>query len=158
MHWAACKYTVHLFILFSESHSLATKPFSLILSDNEEKRLTDWLVLSSCSMSCCRANILQILWDPENWPLHSLLDLAHYVLEEMIFTCWLAKLVDGNKLKVTDSASRLSACGHACLDYSSASCILGSCDGESNFLHHICLCFYPAVCVRGHGDRQHINS
>ena len=157
MHWAACKYTVHLLILFSESYSLATKPFSLILSDNEEYDwLSDWLALSSCSMSCCRANILQILWDTENWPLHPLLDLAHYVLEE-IFTCWLAKLVDGNKLKVTNLASRLSACGHASLDYSSASCILGSCDGRVTFCTTYVFVFI-LLCVRGHGDRQHINS
>lgn len=29
---------------------------------------------------------------------------------------------------------------------------------ESSSMCRICLCFYPAVCMRGHGDRQCINS
>ena len=109
---------------FSESHYLATKPFSLILSERETDRQTDRLtyrlILSPCSMSCCRVYSLQILWDSENWLPCCLLNLARCVLDEMIFTCWSSKLVEGNEPKVTNSASRISACGCASLIYSSA--------------------------------------
>lgn len=84
-------------------------------------------------------------------------EIGTCMLDEMVFTCRSSKLVDGNESKLTDSASRISASGCTSRIHSSAASQALR-EWESNFLCHICLCFYPAVCVRGHCDRQHINS
>lgn len=145
-------------LLLSETHDLATLPkLLLVLLPGEHESRTvhtsewPWLHAPCCPVESMLADSMGFRG------FASMLSCEIGVLDGMVFTCWSSKLVDGNESKLTNSTSRLSASGCASRIYSSAASRALR-ELESNFLCHICLCFYPAVCARGHCDRQHINS